>query len=152
MDLLEVGKNLHDHMMVFRYWALRHPERGLAMGSPLFNDPDYEKGGPGGWLVTATVPDSGLRAAIAKDEGDSFTDDHPLLKGRSHLEMSVIYAAFGCKAIDLEIPVAIMTYCMGCVPTSRASITLGSRDPVAPPAIDPNYYATEVDRFIRRED
>ncbi|KAL8833600.1 MAG: hypothetical protein Q9170_004183 [Blastenia crenularia] len=156
VDLPAVGQNFHDHQMIFRYWKLRHPEKGLAMGSENFADPAFEKGNPMDWLATTTVPKEGLKAAIAKDEGNiTVDDDHVLLKGpRSHLELNVLYAAFGAEQIGLEIPIdgtSIMSYCMACLPTSRGSITLGSPDPIAPPVIDPNYYATETDRFVMRE-
>ena len=156
VDLPEVGQNFHDHQMIFRYWKLRHPEKGLAMGSPKFADPAFEKGNPLDWLATMTVPHDGLKAAIAKDQHDTIiNDDHVLLRGpRSHLELNVLYAAFGAEQIGLEIPVdgtAIMTYCLGCLPTSRGSITLESKDPSDSPVIDPNYYATGADRFVLRE-
>jgi choline dehydrogenase-like flavoprotein len=156
VDLPWVGKNFHDHQMIFRYWKLQHPEKELAMGSPAFADPTFHNGNPIDWLATMTVPQDGLKAAIAKYEGkSSVSDTHALLNGpRSHLEMNVLYAAFGAEQISLTIPIdgtAIMTYYMACFPTSRGSITLESRDPTAPPVIDPNYYATEADRFVMRE-
>ncbi|KAK4691158.1 hypothetical protein P7C71_g5782, partial [Lecanoromycetidae sp. Uapishka_2] len=95
VDLPGVGKNFHDHQMIFRYWKLRHPEKGLAMGSPAFADPAFEGGNPADWLATMTVPQEGLKAAI--------------------------------------------------------TITLESKDPMAAPVIDPNYCATEADRFVMRE-
>lgn len=55
VGLPEVGRNLHDHLLMFRYWKLRNPERGLSVGSPLFNGPNYEKGGPVDWLVTSPI-------------------------------------------------------------------------------------------------
>ncbi|KAL6713314.1 hypothetical protein ACLMJK_008779 [Lecanora helva] len=151
-----VGKNFHDHQMIFRYWKLRHPEKGLAMGSPAFADPTFTRGNPADWLATMTVRTTGLKAAIAKDEGTSkIDDDHVLLKGqRSHLEMNVLYAAFGAEQIGLQIPVdgtAIMSYYMACLPSSRGSITLASTDPAAHPVIDPNYCGTHADRFVMRE-
>jgi choline dehydrogenase-like flavoprotein len=155
VDLPWVGKNFHDHQMIFRYWKVRHPEKGLAMGSPALTDPAFNRGNPADWLATTTVPQEELKAVIAKDEGKSVDDDHVMLKGpRSHLEMNVLYAAFGAEQIGLKIPVdgtAIMSYYMACLPTSRGSITLGSADPEAPPVIDPNYCATEADRFVMRE-
>ncbi|KAJ5086982.1 hypothetical protein NUU61_008289 [Penicillium alfredii] len=36
------------------------------------------------------------------------------------------------------------------LPTSRGSISLTSKDPLAAPRIDPNYYATELDRTAIR--
>ncbi|KAI4170017.1 MAG: hypothetical protein LQ343_005266 [Gyalolechia ehrenbergii] len=157
VDLPWVGKNFHDHQMIFRYWKLRHPEKGLAMGSAAFADPSFEKGNPADWLATLTVPRDGLKEAIAKDEGKpvASVDSHVLVQGpRSHLEMNVLYAAFGAEQIGLEIPVdgsAIMSYYMACLPTSRGSITLASTDPTAAPVINPNYCATHTDRFVMRE-
>jgi choline dehydrogenase-like flavoprotein len=154
VDLPQVGTNLHDHLLLYRYWKLRHPEKGLAAGSPLFGGPNFEKGGPVDWLVTAPIPTAPLKAALEKDEGQ-VPDDHPLLKGpRSHLEMILLYAVFGAEAQGLQIPMdgnSIMTYYMGFLPTSRGSITLSSNDPSAPPVIDPNYYATETDKHVMRE-
>ena len=151
-----VGRNFHDHQMIFRYWKLRHPEKGLAMGSPALTDPAFQGGNPADWLATLTVPAQGLKAAIAKDEGIPIvSDDHVLVKGpRSHLEMNVLYAAFGAEQIGLDIPLdgsAIMSYYMACLPSARGSITLASADPIAHPVIDPNYCGTEADRFVMRE-
>ena len=156
LDSPWVGKNFHDHQMIFRYWKLRHPERGLAMGSPALVDPAFQGGNPADWLATMTVPAAGLKAAIAKDENRTDVDDnHILIKGpRSHLESNVLYAVFGAEQIGLEIPfdgTAIMSYYMACLPTSRGSITLASVDPTAHPTIDPNYCGTEADRFVMRE-
>lgn len=154
VDLPEVGRNLHDHLMIFRYWKLREPEKGFALGSPKFTGPNYEKGGPVDWLVTAPIPTEPLKAAIERDQGP-IADDHPLLKGpRSHLEMNLLYAVFGSEPLGLNLPLdgsSIMTYYMGCLPTSRGSITLSSDDASVPPIIDPNYRATEADKHVMRE-
>lgn len=143
-------------MMLFRYWKLRHPEKGLALGSPSFGGPNsnYEKGGPVDWLVVTPIPHEGLKAAIEKDAGVSVPNDHPLLNERSHVEMTLLYAAVGAEAIGLKLPMdgtSIMTFTMGCLPTSRGSVTLASTNPLDAPVIDPNYYATEVDRHVMRE-
>ena len=156
VDLPGVGANLHDHLLLFRYWKLRNPEQGLALGSPLFGGPNYEKGGPVDWLVTTSIPKEPLKAALEKDEGEgNVPDDHPLLKGpRSHLEMILLYAVSGAEAQGLQIPLdgkSIMTFFMGGLPTSRGSVTLASSDPSVAPVIDPNYYATETDKHVMRE-
>jgi choline dehydrogenase-like flavoprotein len=156
VNLPDVGMHFHDHMLMFRYWKLREPEKGFAMGSHLFNGPNFDKGGPVDWLVTTTVPAGPLKAALEKDEGgDQVSDHHSLLKGpRSHLEMNLLYAAFGAEAQGLQVPLdgkSIMTFYLGCLPTSRGSVTLSSDDPAAPPLIDPNYYATETDKHVMRE-
>lgn len=155
VDLPAVGKNFHDHMMIFRYWKLRRPEDGLAFGSAAFADPAFQKGNPADWLATMAVPHEGLKAAIAKDEGTTIDDNHVLLKGpRCQLEMNIQYAVFGAEQIGIKLPIdgtAIMIYCMACLPTSRGVISLGSCDPAKPPVIDPNYNATEADRFVMRK-
>ncbi|MCJ1314524.1 hypothetical protein MMC25_008206 [Agyrium rufum] len=155
VDLPEVGKNFHDHMMIFRYWKLRHPEKGLAMGSPGFADPTFANGNPADWLATMPIPMAGLKAALEKDEGKAIDDSHPLIKGpRSHLEMDCLYAAFGAEQIGLQIPIdgtSIMTYCLATLPTSKGFISLISGKPSDPPIIDPNYCATAADRHVMRE-
>ncbi|KAF2269526.1 FAD/NAD(P)-binding domain-containing protein [Lojkania enalia] len=137
---------------------LRRPERGLALGSPLFNDPAYIKGGPGDWLITMLVLISGLKSAIAKDKGTApeQLDSHPLVQGpQSHIELGMLYAAVGSQQTSLDIPLdgtAIMAFSIGFLPTSRGSIALKSTNPEDAPSIDPNYYATETDRYVAREE
>jgi choline dehydrogenase-like flavoprotein len=154
VDLPDVGQNLHDHLMMRRFWKLRYPEKGLAIGSTLFGGPNYHKGGPTDFMVRAPIPAEALKAAIEKDEGP-VSDDHPLLKGpRTHLEMLLMYLAYGTEEQGLSVPVdgrSVTTFWMGCLPTSRGSITLASPDPAENPIIDPNYYATETDRHVMRE-
>lgn len=154
VDLPSVGKELADHLGSMRYWKLRHPEKELAHGSPKFEDPIYQKGSPSDWLVTASVPSEGLKAALAKDLGGPVSDDHPFLKSpRSHIEMDIMYTVSRPEGVDLSVPVdgsAIMTYFFQCLPTSRGTVRLSSPDPRAAPIIDPNHYATEVDRFVFR--
>lgn len=152
VDLPAVGTNLFDHLMLFRYWKLRNPESGLALGSKNFGGPNYEKGGPVDWLVTAPIPRAPYKAALEKDFGP-VPEDHALLQNRSHLEMNLLYAAIGADAQGLTVPMdgrSIMTFYMGCLPTSRGTVNLSSRDPAAPPIIDPNYYATEADKHVMR--
>lgn len=152
-NLPQVGRNLHDHLSMFRYWKLRNPEQGLAIGSPLFGGPNYDKGGPVDFLVRLPIAASTLRSALESDEGP-VSDDHALLLGpRTHLEMLLMYIAIGGEAQGLQIPLdgsSIMTFFMGCLPTSRGQVRLASADPAANPIIDPAYYATEVDRHVMR--
>jgi choline dehydrogenase-like flavoprotein len=82
-------------------------------------------------------------------------NDRRLVVGpRSHLEMNLLYAVFISEQIGLQIPMDgryIMTYFVGCLPTSRGSTTLSSNDPAVSPFIDPSYYATDADRHVMRE-
>ena len=151
IDAPEVGKNLIDHMAVAQWWKLRNPQVGLALGSPGFNKPAYGKGTPMDWMVTESVPYEGLKKALSTD--DSTTDDsHPLLASkRSSTESLVVYV--GANATNPTIPMDgshITSTVVGLLPTSRGTVTLQSNDPTASPHIDPNYYATEADRYVMR--
>lgn len=44
----------------------------------------------------------------------------------------------------------VTTSVMGLLPTSRGSVRLRSTDPADAPLIDPDYYATEADRYVMR--
>jgi choline dehydrogenase-like flavoprotein len=153
VDLPAVGQNLHDHLLLHRYWKLRHPELSNAIGSPLFIGQGYDKGRPMDFQAQAPLPIEPLKAAIESEDGPT-TDDHPLVKGpRTHLECAVPYAAFGAEAkgLDVQMDCTSTVFFMACLPTSRGSITLSSNDPNDAPVIDPNYCATEVDRHVLRE-
>jgi len=151
VDAPDVGKTFHDHKAVSQWWKLRAPENGYAMGSPKFNDPAYMKGLPLDWIVTQTVPHDGLRSALTMDEGEVH-DDHLLLSPpRSHTESYMVYV--GVNAEDPAVPMDgthISTSVVGLLPTSRGTISLASTDPETAPLIDPNYYATEAERYVMR--
>ena len=46
LDVPEVGENLHDHLVLGQQWRLRHPEEGLALGSPKFDPSAFGKNMP----------------------------------------------------------------------------------------------------------
>ena len=146
-----VGQNLHDHMSVALWWKLRNPEEGVAAGSPKFSSPAYGKGVPMDWVVTFTVPDEGLKQALSIDEG-MVDDTHSILKPtRSHVESFVVYAGFNPSNPTIPLDGSHVTAtALGLLPTSRGTVLLASNDPAAPPIIDPNYYATEADRYVVR--
>ncbi len=151
VDAPYVGQNLHDHMAVAQWWKLRDPEAGLSLGSPKFNNPAFAKGTPMDWVITQTVPHDGLKQALAQDEG-KIEDSHPLLTpARSCTESFVVYV--GANAAAPTVPMDgshVTTTVIGLLPTSRGSVTLASSDSAAAPRIDPNYYATEADRYVMR--
>ncbi|KAM0255736.1 hypothetical protein ACHAQJ_005490 [Trichoderma viride] len=148
VDCPEVGRNFHDHLAAFLWWKLKHPERGLAMGTPEWRDPAYSKGLPADWIAFQHIPTDILSKALVAD-GES-TDAHDLLKPeRCHLETLTCYAPAGAQLAGVSIPIDgthIATAVLGMTPTSRGTVTISSNDPRAPPEIDPNYYATEADR------
>ncbi|KAJ4252303.1 hypothetical protein NW762_010900 [Fusarium torreyae] len=148
----DVGQNLHDHLSVCLWWRLRHPEDGLALGTPKWSDPAYQKGLPCDWIALEQVPKDTLADALARD--GEVVKDHPLLEaGQCHLETLVPYVHAGAQHANVNLPIDgtyITTAVLGMKPTSRGTIRLSSDDPLAYPEIDPNYYATEADRVTMR--
>ena len=148
---LPVGENLHDHMCVSQWWRLRHPERGLAMGSPLLTDPLLLKGNPVDWSVVQTVPAKGLEAAKAADRANNQAIAESLDEGRCFTESLLVYAAANPDNPTIPLDGTHVTSTVAIMlPSSRGSVTLKSKDPTEHPAIDHNYYATETDRYVLR--
>ncbi|KAL5592223.1 hypothetical protein FOBRF1_013249 [Fusarium oxysporum] len=152
VECSDVGRNLHDHLSVCFWWRLRHPEGGLALGTPSWSDPAYSKGLPCDWIAMEQVPKEPLGKALARD--GEIVRDHPLLEpGQCHLETLVPYVPAGAQIANVRIPIDgtyITTAVLGMKPTSRGTIKLSSDDPLTYPEIDPNYYATEADRVTIR--
>lgn len=151
VDLPEVGENFHDHMSVSQWWRLRHPEAGLAIGSPAFKDPKMFTGLPMDWIVTQTVPREGLKKALELDSGKNEDSNALITSTRAHTESFLVYVAR--SVADPKIPVDgthVTTSVVGLLPTSRGTVKLASTDPADAPRIDPNYYATEADRYVVR--
>jgi len=94
-----------------------------------------------------------LKKALEAD-GEKAINQHPYLDPDFvHTETLVVYAPAGAQIAGVDIPMDgshIASAVLGMVPTSRGSITLASTDPTAAPVIDPNFYATEVDRVALR--
>lgn len=151
IDAPGVGKNLIDHMAVAQWWKLRDPQAGLALGSPKFGKPAFLKGTPMDWVITQSVPHEGLKEALNMDEGKT-ENSHPLLvPTRSFTEFLLVYV--GANAASPSIPMDgshVTSTVVGLLPTSSGSVTLTSTDSTVSPRIDPNYYATEVDRYVMR--
>ena len=159
-DIPDVGRGLNDHLMMHLNWRLRDPSRNEVLGSanPIFARPEYAKGVPTSFIVCTTAPEAGLRAAIAKDAAEGIPDPdsgadvdvnhHPLLRRRFALsEHVILHAPLPPLPPD---GAHIGSMIMEMKPTSRGTVTIGSRNPADPPVIDPNYLATEVDRFAWR--
>lgn len=151
----EVGKNFHDHFSFNQWWKIRSPEKGLSIGTPLWNSPAYGLGLPSNWVATVQAPRAELEQALQSD-GVSGTEihSHPYLRPDfCHIETLVVYAPAGAAVAGVYVPMDgtyIASAVLGVTPTSRGSITLSSADPADMPLIDPNYYATEVDRAALR--
>jgi choline dehydrogenase-like flavoprotein len=67
VDAPEVGRNFHDHFALVQWWKLRHPERGLSIGTPLWNSPAYGIGLPCDWVATLQVPREELIKGLQRD-------------------------------------------------------------------------------------
>lgn len=147
---VEVGKNLKDHLGVWMTWKLKHPEKGLAIGSPLFADPSFFTGWPMDFIEFGPLdePDR-LEPLIANAEDR----DLLLRPDASHMELAFIYAPHGrSKGVDTPMDGSyISSLVILLTPTSKGSITLNSSHPQDPPVVDVNFYATETDRHIMRE-
>lgn len=153
VDAPEVGKNLHDHSTITQFYRVRDPEKGLCALSPAFNDPTYLNGFPTDYIITESAPVDDLKKALIAD-GEVVNGQHPhIYPPRSHYEILPMYAPAEIPMMNLNIPLdgSIMSIgLLNLLPTSRGTITLKSADPADDPIIDPNYFATHVDRAIIR--
>lgn len=144
-DNPEVGRNYFDHFAHFQVWKLRNPEKGLSMGSPRWDDPAFYKGMPCDWAINEGVPPSLLEPAFKADAASGKVSDRSILEpSRCLVETMVVYSPVGAP-----VPVDgsyVATSVMLLLPTSRGSVQITSSSPTDAPAIDTNYYDTEVDR------
>lgn len=143
---LPVGSNFHDHLALLQYWKVK--KTGVAMGDPTTNGVGWDAGMPCDWVGYHHIPNL---TDAAKKDGLSADEIKDLLHPeKAHSETFVLYTVAG--AVDLPRDgTVITTACLGMTPTSRGSITISSASPSDPPVIDPNYYATEVDKVSMRE-
>ncbi|KAL8882350.1 MAG: hypothetical protein Q9198_000638 [Flavoplaca austrocitrina] len=151
-----VGKNHFDHLALHQAWKLKHPERGLALGSPAFNDPAYMLGYPVEWIATDAVSSHVIEQALIEDAGtqsDADPSSHPnLLPSCAHLALLIAYAPLNLSP-DYDVPLDGSHVSSGALlykPTSRGRITISSADPNAEPVVDPHYYSTLADKQMLR--
>ncbi|KAI0013561.1 GMC oxidoreductase [Xylariaceae sp. FL0662B] len=151
VDIPEVGKNFNDHVILILNWKLKDPLKGYALGSnnPLFSEPRFATGVPITHIVCTQVPRHDLEATIARDEGkDKVDPNHYLLKREwAMMENMVMYLPVPPVQAD---GTHIGTVLMGLKPTSRGTVTIASDNPADSPVLDPNYFATEVDKLVWR--
>ncbi|KAF2470477.1 uncharacterized protein BDR25DRAFT_314668 [Lindgomyces ingoldianus] len=148
---LPVGKNLHDHVSGSLFLKLRNLEKGLAIGSPLFNKSEYFTSTAVDWISTITIPNDLISAAAADGTGlDELFDPGP----RAHIEFLTVYAPIAGGGTEYRLPfdgTHISTPTLLLLPTSRGQVTLASMNATDDPIIDPGYLSTEVDRVLLRE-
>ncbi|KAJ0352818.1 hypothetical protein COL154_003622 [Colletotrichum chrysophilum] len=154
VDLPEVGRNFADHPFFIANWRLAPEYRNTTVdsGNPLFFKPEYGLGQPNNFVASFNVEDkTGLIEVISSEEGkEPDAETHPLLKNeRTLMEAFVLYVN-----TNPSLPsnyTYLTTANVGLLPTSRGSVTIASRNPETPPLIDPNFFASEVDRFVWRD-
>lgn len=143
-----------DHLSVGLTWKLKHPERGLAMGSPLLVDPSFANGWPMDFIQFGHVSTEGIKAVL-QSSPTKVEDEKLLLRPDAcHTETVCLYAPMPHHMTGTNLKVegehiTTVTICLN--PTSRGYVTIASSDPTDPPIIDVNFNATEVDRYILRE-
>lgn len=147
LDNPDVGQNFVDHEYLLSYWNVANPDEGWAFGSPGFPTAEnYGWGASSDFIVWTGVSDrEGLIAAIEADEGVTPDASHPLLAdNRTFFEH--IFNNQGASDGS-----AVFISSTNLLPTSRGSVTLQSASISDAPLADPNYLATEVDRFVFRD-
>lgn len=130
----------------------------VSQASPLLTDPDLIEHVPTELFVWTQALHDIVRDALAKDcLSKAEIEKHGLLHPACRQPRDV-HDVDGRPFYDLLAKlglsndgslVCMSTYIMS--PTSEGTITLASADPLDPPVIDPNYYATETDRAIYRD-
>ncbi|KAK5269458.1 hypothetical protein LTR99_006892 [Exophiala xenobiotica] len=148
---VEVGKNLKDHLRLGLTWKLKHPEKGLALGSPLLTDPSYFAGWPMDFIEFGSVNEPSKLERLIEDRADR---EFLLREGASHMELAPLYAPLGSRLAGIDAAFDgshITTLCICLVTTSGGSVTIQSAKAQEPPVIDLNSNATESDRYILRE-
>ena len=111
------------------------------------------KGLPGDWIVFSKAPDEIVKAALESDEAAEYDKKHLLDPATPHTESFLVYVPAGAAHADTPVPIDgshIASCILGLATTSRGTITLKSSDPSDAPQIDPNYYATQLDRVTLR--
>ena len=152
VDSPEVGRNFYDHMALCQWWKVKHPERGVAVGTPLWTDPAYFLGKPCDWIVFSQTPKEELEAALPASPISPVSQKALLDPECCHSETLVVYVPTG-KWTGFTLPIDgtyISSCVLGIMPTSRGAITLASSDPKDDPVLDPNFYANEIDRIMLR--
>lgn len=114
---LPVDQGYHDHPSVTIFWKLRSPEKGLALGSPAFNKPEYFRGSPMEWLVTAPTPHDELIKAAETDgisPDDQFVRKGPEVTSRSCSAMLPSSVVDLASSSHSTIRISALQLCSSC--------------------------------------
>ncbi|RYP12393.1 hypothetical protein DL767_011304 [Monosporascus sp. MG133] len=153
LKLPHVGQHFTDHFQIVMYWRLKGPSKRYVIGSdnPLFSEPQYGLGAHISYTTSIVTPSEGLAAAIGADEGVRPNPrTHYLLRTRqATMETLTEYEAKPAANVAVD-GTHISSVMDALKPTSRGSICIQSGDIADRPIINPNYFATEVDRHSWR--
>ncbi|ETI25333.1 hypothetical protein G647_02105 [Cladophialophora carrionii CBS 160.54] len=123
----EVEKKLRDHLLICITWKLKHPEKGLAIGSPLFTDPTYFGGWPLDFIVFDELDSLEKLGSLAESqEGNNLL----LRPNASHVEIVTLYVAMEKRYTGRDAPLDgsyISTLAGGLTTTSRGTQSHCSR-------------------------
>jgi choline dehydrogenase-like flavoprotein len=149
-----VGRNFHDHVSVPIVWQLKKADLNSSF-EDLMKNPVMKLGWPSDWTVFSGLERSLVKGSIEKDGGHLNNPSSQLLLNPHCVftETSNFYIPVGTGLAGMDAPMGgscISSTVLGVSPTSRGEITISSADPLAPPVINPNYYATELDRVAIR--
>ncbi|GIJ88162.1 hypothetical protein Asppvi_007079 [Aspergillus pseudoviridinutans] len=102
--------------------------------------------------MTLQAPQGNPKHALKVDWEMGELDRHPcLLPKASHTETLIVYPPALANTVGVDIQIDgrhIASAVLVMVPTSRGRISLISADPSVALMINPDFYATEVDRTI----
>ncbi|KAG6367625.1 hypothetical protein INS49_001818 [Diaporthe citri] len=148
VDAPDVGENYIDHPSTYFYYNFRNSSAGWAVGSdnPVLDEPQFELGMDIQLPVSGGVPQAGLIEAITADEGGVAPDPatHPLLRANR------TFTEFALQQGGADDGSKMIFGAFAMMPTSRGTVRLASANISDHPLADPNYLATEVDRYVFR--
>lgn len=72
-------------------WKVKHSERGVAVGTPLWTNPAYSLGKPYGWIVFPQIPKKQLEAALSASGISVIAQKALLDPDCCHTETLVVY-------------------------------------------------------------
>ncbi|KAF7322094.1 phosphoribosylaminoimidazole carboxylase [Mycena kentingensis (nom. inval.)] len=152
-NLPSVGKNLSDHPLLPLEWPV-NSDGGTF--DPIFQNSGQFTSALGTWnsnrtgrMSSTPISHIGFFRAPNTTFAAPDTPDPAAGPTTPHFEFLIINGFVGYRAgpptgTYLTLGIAVVS------PASRGSITLGSSDPLAPPLIDPNFFAQDVDVAMMR--
>lgn len=148
VDNPEVGRNLADHFLTTLTWKLKHPELGLALGSPAISDPTFFHAFPLDFIQHGPINETNkLRSLVSNEE----ERDNLLRPDVCHVQQWIIYLSFPKPLSGADVPLdgTYISTCTGLVsPLSRGTVHIKSSHPKDSPAINKQILSTTADEFV----